>query len=267
MNCGDRDWSFDTSVKGTATQQLLSLRDAATVRTPGVPVAAVLPVAVGYNPTDVTQGCVAVPRAASQRTGHDGVSRSPGPLRHTGYATCACLKAEDRMSKIPPGTAQLIAWLDDAHAMESGLIPILQTHAAHFGDRMPQAARRLQQHVVETQQHAQRLQECLRMLNASPSGVKSTLSSLIGSVEGASTAMFDDQLVKDALADYASEQFEVGCYTALVSAATELGHADVARLCEQNLRDDQTMATWVLQQLPAVVSQEAINPATARARA
>src|SRR5215211_2578988 len=103
------------------------------------------------------------------------------------------------------GTDQLIAWLDDAHAMESGLIPILQNHAAHFGDRIPEASRRLQQHVIETQRHVQRLQECLRMLNASPSGVKSTLSSVIGSIEGATTAVFRDQLVKDALADYASE--------------------------------------------------------------
>jgi ferritin-like metal-binding protein YciE len=171
------------------------------------------------------------------------------------------------MSHILAGTDQLVAWLDDAHAMESGLIPILQNHATHFGDRMPQVARRLEEHVVETQQHVERLRECLRILNASPSTVKSTLSSVIGSVEGATTALFRDQLVKDALADYASEQFEVACYTALVSAATRLGYADVARLCEQNLQEDLAMAVWVLQQLPAVVSLEAINPATARGRA
>ena len=41
---------------------------------------------------------------------------------------------------------------------------------------------------------------------------KRTVSSVIGSVEGATTAMFRDTLVKDALADYASEQFEVACY-------------------------------------------------------
>jgi ferritin-like metal-binding protein YciE len=128
---------------------------------------------------------------------------------------------------------------------------------------MPAAARRLQEHVVETQQHAQRLQECLRLLDAAPSRVKSTLSSVIGSVEGATTALFRDQLMKDALADYASEQFEVGCYTALVSAATQLGYADVARLCRLNLEEDRAMAAWVLQQLPAVVSREAINPAAA----
>jgi ferritin-like metal-binding protein YciE len=171
------------------------------------------------------------------------------------------------MSEIPAGTDQLVSWLDDAHAMESGLIPILQSHATHFGDRMPNAASHIQQHIVETQQHVQRLEQCLRLLNATPSRVKSTLSSVIGSIEGSSTAFFRDQLVKDALADYASEQFEVGCYTALVSAATQLGYIEVARLCQQNLVEDRAMSEWLLQQLPAVVSRDAINPATVRARA
>jgi hypothetical protein len=33
------------------------------------------------------------------------------------------------VAQIPTGTNQLIAWLDDAYAMESGLVPILQNHA------------------------------------------------------------------------------------------------------------------------------------------
>ena len=165
------------------------------------------------------------------------------------------------MAHIPAETDQLVTWLDNAYAMETGLIGILENHASHFNRDMPAAARRMQQHIVETQQHAQRLQECLRLLNASPSGVKSTLSSLMGTVEGAATTMFRDQLVKDALADYASEQFEVGCYTALVSVATDLGYPEVARLCQQNLAEDQAMAAWLLQQLPHVVAHDASRAA------
>jgi hypothetical protein len=81
------------------------------------------------------------------------------------------------------------------------------------------------------------------------------------------SAMFRDQLVKDARADDASERFEVMCYTARVSAARQLGYVDIARLCRQNLDEDQEMATWLLQHIPAVVSHDAINPATARGRA
>jgi ferritin-like metal-binding protein YciE len=154
------------------------------------------------------------------------------------------------------GRDQLAAWLDDAHAMESGLISILQTHATHVS-HLPDAARRLEQHVVETQQHVQRVNECLRLLGTAPSGIKSALSAVVGSVEGASTAIFRDEVVKDALADYASEQFEVACYTALVSMATALDYPEIARLCNQNLQEDRAMAEWLLQQLPSVVIYDA----------
>lgn len=162
------------------------------------------------------------------------------------------------MAQTQTKTDQLVAWLDDAYAMESGLIPILQNHAVHFDDTaMPEAAARLREHVSETRRHVERLEQCLRTLDATPSRVKSTLSSVMGSVEGASTAIFQDELVKDVLADYAAEQFEVGCYTALITAAIEQGFPDIARLLEENLKDDQAMATWLLRQVPPVVSHHA----------
>jgi ferritin-like metal-binding protein YciE len=157
-------------------------------------------------------------------------------------------------------TDQLVAWLDDAYAMESGLIGILQNHAAHFSG-VPQASRRIEKHITETREHAARLERCLRLLGTQPSVVKSTLSSVIGSIEGATTAVFRDQLVKDVLADYASEQFEIGCYTALVNTATQLGQTEVAELCQQNLREDKAMAAWLLRHIPTVLSEDRAAPA------
>jgi ferritin-like metal-binding protein YciE len=154
------------------------------------------------------------------------------------------------------GTAQLIAWLDDAYAMESGLVSILESHAAHFRG-FDDSARRIEDHIADTLRHAQRLEHCLRQLGTAPSAVKSTLSSLMGGIEGSATAIFRDQLVKDVLADYASEQFEVACYTALISLATDLDYPEIARACSENLREDQAMADWLLRQLPAVVLHDA----------
>jgi ferritin-like metal-binding protein YciE len=156
----------------------------------------------------------------------------------------------------PFGKDQLVTWLDDAYAMESGLVSILQNHAGQLdGNNLPVAAHRLRQHIEETRTHAARLQQALAVLGTSPSRIKSMLSSAIGSVEGASTAIFRDHVVKDVLADYASEQFEVACYTALVHAATSLGYAEVADLCQQNLREDLSMAEWLLVEVPTAVGQ------------
>lgn len=160
---------------------------------------------------------------------------------------------------------QLTAWLDDAYAMENGLVPILQTHATAFDAYMPEVAQRLREHITETRQHATRLEQCLRVLGTTPSTMKSTFSSLMGSVEGVSTGIFVDQLVKNALMDYGSEQFEVGCYTALVTAARDAGYPDVADLCEQNLKEDQAMAAWLAARLPEVVRKSpTLDNTTAR---
>jgi ferritin-like metal-binding protein YciE len=149
---------------------------------------------------------------------------------------------------------QLIAWLDDAYAMETGLIPILQTHAGAFESKLPEAAARVREHISETRRHADRLEQCLRTLGSAPSTAKSTVSAMMGTIEGMSTSIFRDELVKNALADYGAEQFEVACYTALVTAAMKLGYPDVAHLCEQNLKEHEPMATWLKQQLPVAVN-------------
>jgi ferritin-like metal-binding protein YciE len=155
-------------------------------------------------------------------------------------------------------TQQLVAWLDDAHAMERGLIPILRNQVAHF-ERMPHVASRLLEHIEETGTHAERMRRCLLILNANPSTAKSAMSSVMGTIEGASTAMFADEVVKDALADYGAEQFEVGCYTALIGTALRLGYPEIAELCAQNLEEDQAMADWILEELPAIVEHHATS--------
>jgi ferritin-like metal-binding protein YciE len=101
-------------------------------------------------------------------------------------------------------------------------------------------------------------------VHSSPSGVKSTLSSLIGAVEGPTTSLFRDQFVKDCLADYAAEQFEVACYTALVAVASDLGYHDIADLCRRNLQEDQAMAAWLLQTVPTIASHDALTAARSR---
>jgi ferritin-like metal-binding protein YciE len=148
---------------------------------------------------------------------------------------------------------QLIAWLNDAHAMEMGMIRVLQSHAINARESMPDAATRLDQHVVETRLHADRIEQCLLELGTKPSAVKSTLSSVLGSIEGVATGFFSDEPVKNTLVDFGAEQFEMACYDALITAARQLGRARIAELCELNRKEDEAMALWLRDQVPAVV--------------
>jgi len=149
---------------------------------------------------------------------------------------------------------QLIAWLNDAYAMEQGLIPVLQKHASNAQHTMPAAAARMQQHIAETNTHAARVEQCLRVLGATPSTAKSTLSQMLGTVQGITTGISRDAPVRNTLADYSAEQLEVACYRALVTAARQLGHEEIAQLCELNMREDEAMALWFRDQIPEVVT-------------
>jgi len=161
---------------------------------------------------------------------------------------------------------QLIAWLNDAYAMEQGLIPILENHAKDADEAMPQAAARIRQHIQETRRHGERVEQCLRELGTAPSTIKSSLSSMMGTVQSVATGLFQDEPVKNALSDYSAEQFEVACYLALAAAATELGHAGIARLCEENMREDEEMARWLSEQLPNIVTYSLTSKAAGSRR-
>jgi ferritin-like metal-binding protein YciE len=146
----------------------------------------------------------------------------------------------------------LIAWLNDAHAMETQLMPVLQAQSED-PNTLPAARVRIADHLEETRMHAARIEQALALLGTSHSMVKTTTGGIMGIFQSVETAFFSDKRVKDALMDYGAEQFEVGAYFALITAAEELGEMQVADLCRQNLIEDQHMASWLQSQLPTVV--------------
>jgi ferritin-like metal-binding protein YciE len=155
----------------------------------------------------------------------------------------------------------LIAWLNDAHAMETQLLPVLRNHAKDAAEN-PASQRRIEQHVRETEQHAERISQAVGRLGTTTSMIKSGLASVMGAVQSVSTGIFSDELVKNALTDFAAEQFEVAAYKALIAAAEDMGETEVARLCRENLREDEEMARWLDQQLPITVRQTLQKQAT-----
>lgn len=148
----------------------------------------------------------------------------------------------------------LINWLNDAHGLETNLVQVLESHV-QAAKNHPQVQSRLQQHLDETRRHAEMVKGCIERLGGNVSGVKTGISSVMGAVQGVSTAIAKDELVKNTLADYASEHFEIACYTSLITGARAIGDEDTARVCETILRDEEQMAHWLHQQIP-VITQE-----------
>ena len=144
----------------------------------------------------------------------------------------------------------VVAWLNDAHAMEQGIAEVLERHAADAKDH-PQMQARLQQHLDETRRHADLVKGCLERMGEQPSGIKTGMASVMGAVQGMSTKMAQDTLIKNTLHDYGTEHFEIACYTSLIAAAQDLGDQEMAMVCQQILREEQAMAEFLFQQIPA----------------
>ena len=146
----------------------------------------------------------------------------------------------------------LIGWLNDAYAMENALIRTLE-HRVKDAEGHPEIQARGQQHLAETRRHAELVRGCVERLGGSTSAVKTGLANVSGVVQAFSTATAEDELVKNALSDYAAEQFEVAAYKALIAGAQALGDQETVRVCREILREDEAMALWLDQQLPSIV--------------
>ncbi len=151
-------------------------------------------------------------------------------------------------------TDLVIAWLDNAYAMETGLVQTLQGHAKDAQD-FPQLQARIQQHVEETRRHADLVRGCVLRLGGSTSGLKSGMATAAGKAQSVAMRPAQDKVVKNALADSSAEQLEISSYQALIAAAQDLGDQETVSMCQQILQDEEEMASFLAQHLPAVVSQ------------
>jgi ferritin-like metal-binding protein YciE len=153
----------------------------------------------------------------------------------------------------------LVSWLNDAYAMETALVPILENHAKD-AKAHPTIEARDREHAEQTRIQAERIRECLERLGEKPSKVKTALGSLFGMLQAPATGMFGDEIVKNFLMDYATEHFEIACYEALITACEQLGEGEIAAVCRENLREEQEMADWIKDYLPSVVSEYCRQP-------
>lgn len=187
-------------------------------------------------------------RALTGRADRNGLASGPPPagLRWSHPAIPAAALSP---TFLMPHREQILTWLSDAHAMEQSLASVLQHHIKDARE-MPEMRERLERHLDETRQHAERVRSCLETLGSSPSAMKAIAGSAMGRVEAMSTAMFRDELLKNAIGDYAMEHFEMGCYSALAAAAEEAGLADIAETCREIFGDEAEMADWLEERIP-----------------
>ena len=149
---------------------------------------------------------------------------------------------------------ELIDWLRDAYAMERGL-EITLGKQAESEDLSPTLRQQARVHLAETRSHAEAVKACLEKLGSDTSTIKTGMAKTMEIVKGMGTNFARDERVKDLLAAYASEHFEIACYRALHTAATVAGEPAIVAVCESIIPDEENMAEWLDMNLPTVVRE------------
>jgi len=146
---------------------------------------------------------------------------------------------------------QFIAWLGDAHAMEVGIVSTLEKHAADAKGQ-PKVVGALKKHLNETKKHATAMKQALASVGGSHPVIREGISKVVNLVAGFGTSAVADTPVKNAIADFATEHFEIACYTSLVQTATELGESKIAAACKTILKEEEAMAKTLKALFPQV---------------
>jgi ferritin-like metal-binding protein YciE len=153
---------------------------------------------------------------------------------------------------------EVIDWLNDAYAMERSLEVTLRKQADN--DDAHRALReRARIHLDETTEHATRVTRCLELLGSSPSALKTAAGQVMETAKGFTTMFSRDERVKDFLAAYGAEYFEVACYKSLIAGATAAGETEIVPLLEQNLKEDSAMAGWLDMNVAAITRDYLFN--------
>jgi ferritin-like metal-binding protein YciE len=155
--------------------------------------------------------------------------------------------AEDRRSLFVTG-------LKNAHAMENQAVSIIKPQLKRI-ENYPQVARRLEEHLRETETQIKRLEDILASLDEDNSTLKDWMLSASGSMAALGHAMADDEILKNSFANFAFENFEIAAYNSLLVMAEMGSFQNAMGSLRQNLAEEENMARWLSENLREVTAE------------
>ncbi|ESX19389.1 MULTISPECIES: ferritin-like domain-containing protein [unclassified Mesorhizobium] len=149
-----------------------------------------------------------------------------------------------------------IVGLRNAHAMENQALSIMKPQVERI-ENYPEVADRLRRHIQETEGQITRLESVLEGLGEEHSTLKDTALSMVGSVAAIGHSMAGDEIIKNSLANFAFENYEIAAYKSLLVLADAGGFQDAERALKQNLNEEEAMANWLKENLSDVTMRYA----------
>jgi ferritin-like metal-binding protein YciE len=137
-----------------------------------------------------------------------------------------------------------ITGLKNAHAMENQALSIMKPQLSRI-ENYPEVARKLEQHIQETEGQITRLEGLLSDLGEDPSTLKDVALKFTGAMAAMGHTMAGDEILKNSFANFAFENFEIAAYNSLLTMAELGGFSNAMPMLQANLDEEKAMATWL----------------------
>lgn len=147
-----------------------------------------------------------------------------------------------------------ITGLRNAHAMENQALSIMKPQLKRI-ENYPDVAAKLEQHISETEGQIVRLEEILSGLREDHSSLKDMALSLTGTMAAMGHTIAADEILKNAFANFAFENFEIAAYKSLIAVAEAGGYNAAANALKANLDEEKAMADWLDANIASVTTK------------
>ena len=123
-----------------------------------------------------------------------------------------------------PARDLLVTGLRNAHGMEVQARELMERQCDLLGD-YPAVQTKLRQHLAETIQQLRRFEQCLAACGETASAIKDTLMSALANLTAIGHAAAEDEILKNAFANQAFENYEIAAYKSLLTLCEQAGMA------------------------------------------
>jgi ferritin-like metal-binding protein YciE len=146
---------------------------------------------------------------------------------------------------------KLVEYIDDAYAMEQNVLRMLDSMIGTTKD--PETKRALERHKKQTEQQAERLEECLREHGASPSKTKAAGGMMAALMKSVVDMARDDNPGRNARDGFATEHMEIASYEMLERVARKAKDRKTQAVARQNREEEEAMARRIASKWNKVV--------------
>ncbi len=136
--------------------------------------------------------------------------------------------------------------MKNAHGVEQQALALMDRQIER-ADTFTEVAEMLHAHRLETEGQIVRLEGLLEAFGETPSGLRDAALKMSGNVAAMTHMFADDEILKNAFANMAFENFEIAAYRSLITLAEIGGHGAAVDPLTQTLGEEQRMATLVEQ--------------------